>query len=72
MRHPVRPQTFDTERPDIPVAWQQGPVAPQHAAGERIGLAEGNRRAAGAAEAQGEPADAAEQVKDTHKLELGL
>ena len=43
-------------------------MAAQHAAGERVGLAERGRAHPGALEAERQAADAAEQVKDVHAV----
>ena len=59
------------KRSNVVVAGHMRPMATQDGAGERGGLTECDRLEAGAFEAEGKPADAAEQVKDKHKLDLG-
>ena len=68
LRHAVRPQPAGRQVLDPLVAGHVRPMTPQHAAGERVGLAERGRAHPGALEAERQPADAAEQVKDVHAM----
>jgi hypothetical protein len=50
----------------VVIAGNSRPVLRQHAAAERVDLAEGARLETGALQAQAEPTDAAEQVEEVH------
>ncbi len=71
IRHAVRMQATGREGADVVITGHIWPVAPQDAAGMGGLLAEGHGLASGALEAEGETTDAAEEVKDEHKRNLG-
>ena len=64
----ICPEAIGSENCDIVVAGDAGPVLGEDAAAVGIDLAEGDGSHAGALEAEGEAANAAEKVEDIHKM----